>query len=121
MHDVRRLTNPHLRVLGVLPTLYDGRTAHARAVLGDISGRYGLDVLVPPVPRSVRFAEAPTAGRSILTTAGSSRGADAYRAHARHLAGLPPADSLSEPGLDEGSEVDAEPTVLDLTDPVSAP
>lgn len=92
VHDVQRLTNADLRVLGVLPTLYDGRTAHARAVLADISGRYGLEVLSPPVPRSVRFAEAPTIGRSILQTATSSRGADAYRAHARVLAGLPPLD-----------------------------
>ncbi len=89
VHDVQRLTNPRLRVLGVLPTLYDGRTAHARAVLGDIAGRYGLDVLVPPVPRSVRFAEAPSVGRSILHTAGNGLGAEAYRAHARRLAGLP--------------------------------
>jgi chromosome partitioning protein len=90
VHDIQRLTNPSLRVLGVLPTLYDGRTAHARAALGDIAGRYGIDVLVPPVPRSIRFAEAPTIGRSILHTAGNTRGADAYRAHARALVGLPP-------------------------------
>src|SRR5690349_10066875 len=36
VHDVRRFTNPMLEVWGVLPTLYDGRTNHARAVLETI-------------------------------------------------------------------------------------
>jgi chromosome partitioning protein len=77
--DVQRVTNPALEVLGVLPTMYDGRTNHAREVLADISGRYGLRVLGPPIPRSVRFAEAPAAGRTVLTAARRSRGAEAYR------------------------------------------
>jgi chromosome partitioning protein len=63
----------------VLPTMFDGRTNHARAVLADVSGRYGLHVLEPPIPKSVRFAEAPAAGRSVLATARRTRGADAYR------------------------------------------
>ena len=58
---------PRLVVLGVLPTLYDGRTTHARAVLADISDRTA-DILEPPIPRSIRFAEAPAAGRSALAT-----------------------------------------------------
>jgi chromosome partitioning protein len=79
VHDVQRILNPSLKVLGVLPTMFDGRTNHARAVLADVSDRYGLEVLEPPIPKSVRFAEAPAAGRSVLTTAGRTRGADAYR------------------------------------------
>jgi chromosome partitioning protein len=79
IHDVQRILNPGLRVLGVLPTMFDGRTNHARAVLADVSGRYGLHVLEPPIPKSVRFAEAPAAGRSVLATARRTRGADAYR------------------------------------------
>jgi chromosome partitioning protein len=85
VHDVQRLTNARLRVLGVLPTLFDGRTNHARAVLGDIGERYGLTVLEPPISRSIRFAEAPASGRSVLATAGRSRGADDYRELARRL------------------------------------
>ena len=84
--DVRRLTNPRLRVRGVLPTLFDGRTAHSRAVLADVAARYDVPVLEPPIARSVRFAEAPGAGRSILSTASRSKGAEAYRTHARALA-----------------------------------
>ena len=79
VHDVQRILNPSLKVLGVLPTMFDGRTNHARAVLADVSDRYGLTVLEPAIPKSVRFAEAPAAGRSVLSTAGRTRGADAYR------------------------------------------
>jgi chromosome partitioning protein len=85
--DVQRILNPGLRVLGVLPTMYDGRTNHARAVLADVSGRYGLTVLEPAIPRSVRFAEAPAAGRSVLGTARRTRGAEAYRELAEGLFG----------------------------------
>jgi chromosome partitioning protein len=79
VHDVRRFTNKKLSVWGVLPTLYDGRTNHARTVLETISETYDLDVVEPPIPKSIRFAEAPAAGRSILATARNNRGADAYR------------------------------------------
>ena len=79
VHDVRRFTNKSLAVWGVLPTLYDGRTNHARTVLETISEAYSLDVIEPPIPKTIRFAEAPAAGRSILATARNNRGADAYR------------------------------------------
>jgi chromosome partitioning protein len=85
VHDVRRFTNRRLEVWGVLPTLYDGRTNHARAVLENISETYHLDVLEPPIPKSIRFAEAPAAGRSILATTRHHRGADAYRQVAASL------------------------------------
>jgi chromosome partitioning protein len=85
IHDVRRLLNPRLRILGVLPTLFDGRTNHARIVLADVAERYQLPILEPPVPKSVRFAEAPAMGRSILSTSRRSKGAEAYREVARVL------------------------------------
>lgn len=85
VHDVQRILNPRLRVLGVLPTMFDPRTNHARAVLDDVSGRYGLDVLEPSIPKSIRFAEAPAAGRSVLATARRNRGAEAYRELAGNL------------------------------------
>ncbi len=86
VHDVRRFTNKDLEVWGVLPTLYDGRTTHARTVLETISETYGLDVIEPPIPKTIKFAEAPAAGRSILATSRSSKGAQAYREVAVHLA-----------------------------------
>jgi chromosome partitioning protein len=85
VHDVRRFTNRGLEVWGVLPTLYDGRTNHAKAVLDNISEAYELDVISPPIPKSIRFAEAPAAGRSILRTTRGHRGADAYREVAKVL------------------------------------
>jgi chromosome partitioning protein len=85
IHDVRRFTNRDLAVLGVLPTLFDGRTKHAHAVLDAIRSAYELPVLEPPIPKTVRFAEAPAIGRSILGTARSHRGAQAYRDLAERL------------------------------------
>ncbi len=85
VHDVQRITNPGLAVMGVLPTLFDGRTNHAREVLADISSRYGLEVIDPPIAKSVRFAEAPQAGRSIMRTAARTPGAQAYRELAQRL------------------------------------
>lgn len=76
--DLQRTHNPRLRIVGILPTLYDGRSNHARAVVADVAERYGVPVL-PPIPRSVRFAEAPALGRTVLATASRSKGAVAYR------------------------------------------
>ncbi|MBJ8338360.1 MULTISPECIES: ParA family protein [Antrihabitans] len=76
--EVKEITNPNLELLGALPTLYDSRTTHARDVLADVSDRYGLPVLAPAIPRTVRFAEASASGASVM--AGKrSKGADAYR------------------------------------------
>ena len=85
VHDVRRFTNKRLEVWGVLPTLFDGRTNHARTVLETISDTYDLEVVEPPIPKTIKFAEAPAAGRSILRTSRSSKGAQAYREVAQNL------------------------------------
>jgi chromosome partitioning protein len=84
--DVQRILNKDLVVWGILPTLFDGRSNHAREVLADVGERYGLPVLEPPIPKTVRFAEAPAVGRSILATSRSSKGAKAYRDVATALA-----------------------------------
>jgi chromosome partitioning protein len=80
IEDVRQFANEKLRVLGVIATMYDGRTTHSRRILSEVGERYGLPVFEPPVPKSVRFAEAPELGRSVLQHAPSSSGAAAYRA-----------------------------------------
>jgi chromosome partitioning protein len=113
VHDVQRLTNPKLVVLGVLPTLFDGRTNHTRAVLADVALRYGLDVIDPPIPRSVRFAEAPAVGHSIMRTARRTPGAVAYRVLARRLAGL--ADDPE--AIDYLATVSLANRQIDLTEP----
>jgi chromosome partitioning protein len=86
--DVQRLTNRDLQVAGFIATMFDGRTRHSRDVLADVGDRYGLRLLGVPVRKSVRFAEAPHAGRSILASRSGPRGADAYRVIAAELAGL---------------------------------
>jgi hypothetical protein len=54
-------------------------------VLDDVRERFGVRVFEPPVPKSVRFAEAPGRGVSILEHAPASKGAEAYRSIARTL------------------------------------
>ena len=54
--------------------------------LGDLAARHQLALLGPPVPKSVRFAEAPGLGRSIFEHAPDSPGASAYRAVAAEVA-----------------------------------
>lgn len=87
--EVRRWANPELTVTGLVPTLFDGRTAHAQAVLADLQPRYRVTVF-EPIPRSVRFSEAPAVGRSILATSPRSAGARAYRALAQEVLASPP-------------------------------
>ncbi|BBZ37906.1 ParA family protein [Mycobacterium conspicuum] len=82
--DVQQITNPKLRLLGALPTLYDSRTTHTRDVLLDVADRYDLPVLAPPVPRTVRFAEASASGSSVLAGR-KNKGAAAYRELAQAL------------------------------------
>ena len=78
INDVQQITNADLTLLGALPTLYDSRTTHRRDVLLDVADRYSLPVIAPPIPRTVRFAEASASGSSVLTGR-KNKGALAYR------------------------------------------
>lgn len=82
--DVQQITNADLLLLGALPTLYDARTTHSRDVLFDVVDRYDLPVLAPPIPRTVRFAEATASGTSVLTGR-KNKGSSAYRELAASL------------------------------------
>ena len=82
--EVQEITNSELTLLGALPTLFDARTTHSRDVLGDVSDRYDLPVLAPPIPRTVRFAEASASGSTVLTGR-KNKGAIAYRELAENL------------------------------------
>ena len=85
IEDVRAYTNPDLCVRGVIAAMYDSRTKLAQQVIEDVPANYGLRVLDPPVPKSVKVAEAPSHGRSILEHAPRSKGANAYRALANTI------------------------------------
>jgi chromosome partitioning protein len=77
---VRAKLNPELRIAGILPTIYKSRTLHSQEVLELVRERYGDEVFDITVDSSIRFAETPLAGQSILQYATGSPGARAYRA-----------------------------------------
>lgn len=85
VEDVRTYANPSLKVRGLIITLYDDRTRHAKEVLEDLPKSYKVPVINPPIKKSIRFAEAPSLGESILDYAPDSSGAQAYREIARQL------------------------------------
>jgi len=82
--DVQQITTPKLKLLGALPTLFDARTTHSRDVLFDVADRYALRVLYPPIPRTVRFAEASASGSSALSGK-KNKGSAAYKELAQSL------------------------------------
>jgi chromosome partitioning protein len=86
--DVRNYTNEDLEVLGGIATMYDARTNLSKRVLADVHATHGLQIIQPPVPRSVRVAEAPGDGISVLAHAGRSKPAEAYRELAETIEGL---------------------------------
>jgi chromosome partitioning protein len=83
--DVRSFTNAKLEVLGVVATMYDPRTRLAQETLAAVGSAYGLEVVGSPIPKSVRVAEAPGRGCSVLRHAPSSPSAAAYRVLAEVL------------------------------------
>jgi len=80
VEDVRGYSNPDLTVLGGIATIFDARTKLSRAILDSIKETFDLEVLDPPIPKSVRVAESPSHGKSVLEHATSSKPATAYRA-----------------------------------------
>lgn len=77
--------NPDLRVLGILGTMYDGRTIHGREVLERVVQAFGDDVFHTVIRRTVKFPETTVAGEPITSYASASPGADAYRQLAREV------------------------------------
>ena len=67
-----------IRLEGILLTMFDDRTNLTRQVAQDLKEFFGDDVLRTIIPRSIRLAEAPSFGKSILTYDVRSRGAEAY-------------------------------------------
>ena len=76
-HRPRRtpVHQPQARGLGRAPDAVRRPHQPRRTVLETISDTYELDVIEPPIPKTIKFAEAPAAGRSILATSRSSKGA----------------------------------------------
>ena len=77
--------NPDLEVLGIVGTMYDGRTLHSREVLQRAVEAFGDKVFHTVIKRTVKFPETTVAGEPITTYASSSPGAAAYRTLAREV------------------------------------
>ena len=75
---IRDTFNPTLKVEGVLLTMYDDRTNLTRQVENDLREFFGNEVFRTVIPRSIRLAEAPSFGKTILDYDPRSRGAEAY-------------------------------------------
>jgi len=82
---VQERINSDLSVEGVLVTMYDGRTVHAREVVGMLHQRFGDTVFDTVISRTVKFPETTVAGEPITSYAPSSPAAQAYRALAREV------------------------------------
>jgi chromosome partitioning protein len=82
---IRERLNPRLHIDGIVATMVDPRTLHTREVLARVKEAFGPRLFETIIRKTVRFAEAPVAGESILTYAPSSPGAAAYRSLAKEV------------------------------------
>jgi len=85
MDKVRDRLNPRLALSGILVTMFDARTLHAREIMSRVVEVFGDAVYDTVINRTVKFPETSVAGQSIITWAPSSAGAAAYRALAREV------------------------------------
>jgi chromosome partitioning protein len=78
---IQERINPTLEISGILFTMTQSRTLHSKEVIQITKKAFGdrIRVFNAIIPTSVRFKEAPAAGKSILTYAPNSDGANAYR------------------------------------------
>jgi chromosome partitioning protein len=77
--------NPRLRILGLLPTFYDGRTNLARDMLAELGEMGDHHIFETIVRQTVRLGEAPLAGKPVTAYASKSSAAETYRALAREV------------------------------------
>ena len=82
---IREKLNPALSVMGVVMTMFDSRTSLSAQVVNEVRTYFPHEIFQTIIPRSVRLAEAPSYGQSILEYDATSRGAEAYRSLAAEL------------------------------------
>jgi chromosome partitioning protein len=82
---VRENLQPDLKVMGALLTMYDKRNRLARQVIKEVQDHFPGHVFDSIIPRSVRLAEAPGFGKSILGFDAFSKGARAYKNLAKEI------------------------------------
>lgn len=82
---VSRKLNPSLHILGILLTMFDGRTNLSIQVAEEVKKYFGSKVFKTVIPRTVKLSEAPSFGEPILTYAPKSKGAEAYKKLCREV------------------------------------
>ena len=85
MNLVKKAMNPDLKLLGVLATMYDRRTALSSQVLAEVKKYFKDKVFDTTIPRNVRLAEAPSHGVAIGQYDRFSHGAKAYKSIAEEV------------------------------------
>ena len=84
---VRAGLNPGLDLLGVVVTMYDGRTSLSDQVYKELTKHFADKVMKTIIPRNVRLAEAPSHGKPIADHDKWSKGARAYKALSKEILG----------------------------------
>jgi chromosome partitioning protein len=74
-----------VRIKGILPTLFDARTKHGQESIEVLRENFGKLVFDTVVRKTIKFAEAPVIGSSVLKYDPKGRGAEAYRALAAEV------------------------------------
>ena len=82
---VRENLNPHVAVEGIVPTMFDGRTLHSREAIEILEESFGDLVFRTRIRKTVRYAEAPVKGSSVLKYDPTGAAAEAYRELAREI------------------------------------
>lgn len=82
---VSRRMNPRLHILGILLTMFDGRTNLSLQVAEEVKKYFGSKVFRTVIPRTVKLSEAPSFGEPVLTYAPKSKGAEAYKKLSREV------------------------------------
>lgn len=85
---VQNNLKPELSIMGAVITMFDSRNRLSGSVMNELYQYFPNRVFRSIVPRSVRLAEAPSYGRSILHYDASSKGAKAYERLAREIIDL---------------------------------
>ena len=76
---IRENLNPDVQIEGILPTLVDTRTVHAKEAIELLEENFGDTVFASRITKTVRFAEAPVKGMSVLKYDPDGKAAYAYR------------------------------------------
>ena len=82
---VRENLNPRVHIAGILPTMYDSRTVHGREAVEVLRNSFGDLVFETTIRKTIRFAEAPVKGESVLKYAPTSEAANVYRRLAKEV------------------------------------